>query len=88
MLLADSMTITQALDLSGPNQLFLDPDYSSGDKFDPSCDFWSIGAILYTLVTGGATNLAFDFQEAAWSKMNTELRDFVEKMLVRDLGAR
>ena len=78
MLLADSMTSNHAQELSGVNLLFLDPEYYDGDHFNSYNDVWSVGVILYLLITGGVDggdkegdhNEAFQFLEPVWNHID------------------
>ena len=53
MLLVDPETFENTKALSGVNLLFLAPELYAEDVNDPKVDIWSVGVILYLLVTGG-----------------------------------
>ena len=92
MILADSCSSNIPKDLSGVNLLFLAPEYFSADKFDFKVDVWSIGAILYLLITNGVKQINtkgsfeehFNFMEPIWLAMDEFLGDFIKMMVVTD----
>lgn len=47
----------------------------------PKSDVWSIGILLYLLVTGGVTDKRheefFDFKEAIWFNISEEMKEFM-----------
>ena len=53
ILLADSMIEENFRELSGVSNMFLAPEYYTGMKAEALYDVWSIGVILYLLITGG-----------------------------------
>mmetsp|Transcript_34 Transcript_34/g.72 ORF Transcript_34/g.72 Transcript_34/m.72 type:complete len:136 (+) Transcript_34:649-1056(+) len=91
MLLADSVATDRAKDLSGVNLLFLAPEYFSQDEFDWKVDVWSIGAILYLLITGGVKpeltgnyKEPRNFMEPIWTAVDSYLREFIQMMCVEN----
>ena len=47
----------------------------------PKADVWSIGSIIYLLITGGVTDKRheefFDFNEDIWFNVSEELKEFM-----------
>ena len=78
--------------MSGIDRFFLAPELVSNNDIGAYNDIWSIGSILYMLVTGGyggKPNLkAFEFHEDIWSTVSTELKAFLQKTLVTESNKR
>lgn len=55
-------------------------------EVSPTCDVWSIGAILYLMITGGMTGKRrtelFDFREEVWYSVSCGLKTFVMDAMV------
>ena len=51
------------------------------NRLGPKSDVWSIGAILYLLITGGVNDKrheeVFDFHENIWFNVSEEMKDFM-----------
>ena len=66
--------------VSGVDRIFLAPELNSY-QLGPKCDIWSVGAILYLLVTGGVTDKRheefFNFKETVWLNVSEELKEFM-----------
>ena len=62
------------------DRVFLAPELAQY-KMGPKNDVWSIGTILYLLITGGVTDKRheerFDFSEEVWFNVSEELKDFM-----------
>jgi len=73
--------------VSGVDRLYLAPELNSF-KLGPKCDVWSIGAILYLLMTGGVADKRheehFDFKEPVWFEVSEELKTFMLMALAVD----
>lgn len=71
--------------VSGIDRFFLAPELNLYDVSEQN-DVWSLGAILYMMVTGGAgnkrTGKAFEFTESIWSSVSGELKQFLMRALV------
>ena len=89
MLLADSMNQEAHKDLTGVNLLYLAPEYFTGMKCNWKADVWSIGTILYLLVTGGVEDTGRrcthkeprDFREPIWYNLPVFMLDFMKRMI-------
>lgn len=66
--------------ISGVDRIYMAPELNSF-KMSPKSDVWSIGIIIYLLVTGGVTDKRheefFDFKEAIWFNISEELKEFI-----------
>ena len=74
--------------VSGVDRLFLAPEINHLIKKEPKSDVWSIGVILYLLITGGVTDKRheefFDFKEQVWFNVSEELKEFMMKLVAVD----
>ena len=65
--------------ISGVDRIFLAPEISQY-KMTPKSDVWSIGVLIYLLITGGVTDKRheefFNFQEPIWFNISEELKEF------------
>ena len=92
MIISDSITQDRAKDLSGVNLLFLAPEYFNGDDHDWKVDCWSIGVILYLLITNGVVQANvngsyeehFNFMEPIWPAIDEYVANFIKSMLQCD----
>ena len=66
--------------VSGVDRIFLAPELNDF-QMGPKCDVWSIGVILYLLITGGVADKRheefFDFKEPVWYNCSEELKEFI-----------
>ncbi len=73
--------------ISGVDRIFIAPELNSF-KMSPKCDVWSIGIIIYLLITGGINDKRheemFDFKEPVWFSVSEELKEFMLMALVVD----
>ena len=71
--------------VSGIDRFFLAPELNLYEVSAQN-DVWSLGAILYLMVTGGAGNKrtakAFEFHEQIWNSVSGELKQFLMRALV------
>ena len=78
---------------------FVAPEVVNYDKIGYGTDMWSVGVICYVLLSGLSPfsgendsetyqNIAraeFDFEDEAFKDMSGEAKDFIQKLLVKDL---
>ena len=89
MVLFDACSKDRAMDLSGVNLLFLAPEYFGQEDFDWNVDVWSIGAIIYLLITNGVNpeickndyTERFNFMEPIWNAIDEHVKVFVQMMI-------
>lgn len=91
MILADSVASNRASDLSGVNLLFLAPEYFNQEFFDGKVDIWSVGVILYLLITDGVNpeltgdhTEHFNLMEPIWNAMDSYVTQFIQMMIQKD----
>ena len=82
MLLINEKYPARYLQVTGVDRLFIAPEMISKKEISPLNDVWSIGVILYLLITGGGSNdtnaeLKFTFEEEKWNIVSDSLMDFV-----------
>ena len=69
------------LQVSGVDNLFIAPELYKKNEATPLNDVWSIGAILYLLITGGddknVDEEKFLFREQQWLSVSEELMEFM-----------
>jgi serine/threonine protein kinase len=69
------------------DRIYIAPELNNY-KTGPKCDVWSIGIVLYLLITGGIQDKRheefFDFKEAVWFSVSEELKEFMLMALVVD----
>ena len=83
--------------------LYLAPEMIRQPRYGPECDFWSLGVILYVMLSGRPPFYAsnqkrlfdricagrFDFKpEEDWKHISPEAKDLIKKLLVVDPSAR
>ena len=88
-----AMIVDQALHMgsfshiSGVDRLFVAPELNTF-KLGPKCDVWSIGVILYLIITGGVADKrheeVFNFNEPIWFTISEELKEFMLMALAVD----
>ena len=92
MVLFDAWSKNRAMDLSGVNLLFLAPEYYGHEDFDWKVDIWSIGTILYLLITNGVNPTLprrdysehFNFMEHIWNAVGDHVKEFMEMMIKKN----
>ena len=66
--------------MTGVDRLFLAPE-TNELRCSPKCDIWSIGAIIYLLITGGTTEKRHEedwsFKESVWFSTSEEIKAFL-----------
>ena len=84
MIMAQTLRNGSLSYITGVDRLFVAPELRFNNLSEKS-DVWSIGTILYLLVTGGVDNKRheeyFDFQEEIWFNVSEEMLDFLRMML-------
>ena len=72
--------------ISGIDRIFMAPEIVSGGEIGAKADVWSLGVMLYLLITGGIVDnntdtVHFYFDEPVWGYFKDDLRLFVESCL-------
>lgn len=69
-----------------------------GQSYDQSCDIWSLGVLLFMMLSGrppfdaetdrgilsAIRRCAFDFSDPIWAEIGPSVKDLIQKMLVPD----
>ena len=70
--------------VTGVDRIFLAPELNLCNV-GPHNDVWSVGAILYLMITGGRSSRRpiekFEFKEEVWSTVSKKLKNIVSDML-------
>ena len=80
---------------------YIAPEILSGN-YTEKCDVWSIGVIVYIMLsgkppfTGGNEDAIlnsvregeYNFKNSVWNNISTEARDFIKKLMCRDVDKR
>ncbi|XP_023213564.1 myosin light chain kinase, smooth muscle-like [Centruroides sculpturatus] len=81
---------------------FVAPEVISFDRVSYQTDMWSVGVICYVLLSGlspfmgdndaetmaNVTRAVYDFDDESFDKISDEAKDFIEKLLVKELEER
>ncbi|GBP64004.1 Myosin light chain kinase, smooth muscle [Eumeta japonica] len=81
---------------------FVAPEVVNFDQIGYGTDMWSVGVICYVLLSGlspfmGETDIEtmanvtvakYDFDDEAFNEISEEAKDFISKLLVKDIGSR
>ena len=81
---------------------YVAPEILSQRPYNQTCDFWSVGVVLFILLSGSPPfydednfalfekikNCEYNFDAASWQGISPEAKDFISKLLVADPEAR
>lgn len=81
---------------------YVAPEVLEQRPYNESCDFWSLGVVLFILLSGtppfyDEDNFAlfekikscrYNFNEPSWGSISAEAKDFISRLLVADPNAR
>jgi calcium/calmodulin-dependent protein kinase I len=81
---------------------FIAPEIICRDPYDQSADMWSVGVIIYCLISGqmpfvgkrtidlfkAILNQDYDFSDKAWDNVSDSAKDLISKLLVTDPNER
>jgi len=88
MLLINEKEPERQYKVTGVDRLFLAPEWYKKNEVSEMNDVWSIGVILYLLITGGANDKKheeqFDFKEQQWLSVSEELMEFMLGAVMMD----
>jgi len=82
--------------------LYLSPEMIKGPTYGAECDMWSLGVILYVILSGRPPfykhnqkdlfrticKAEFNFPEIDWKDISADAKDLIRKLLVRDTKTR
>ena len=77
---------------------YVAPEILEQQPYDQPCDFWSVGVVLFILLSGSPPfydednfqlfekikACKYDFSASSWSLVSDEAKDFISKLLVAD----
>lgn len=77
---------------------YVAPEVLMQQPYNDACDFWSVGVVLFILLSGvppfydednfelfeKIKRCEYSFKATAWKKVSNEAKDFVKKLLTKD----
>ena len=82
--------------------LYVAPEVIDGKHYGVLCDMWSLGVIIYRMLSGKEAFIAesivevynkissadYNFDDEIWEKVSGDAKDFINKLLVPDPALR
>ena len=77
---------------------YVAPEILKEEKYGKACDYWSVGIVVFVLLSGTSPfyeednfllfesikKCKWDFESDTWDSVSAEAKDFVSKILVAD----
>ena len=81
---------------------YIAPEIVSEEPYDSACDCWSLGVIIYVILSGNVPfyrenetdrfeaikNCEWDFEDEIWDEVSDLAKDLIRKLLIRDPSKR